>query len=276
MHIDDAIEYFPKAKRYTYLKGKICQYCAMTESGHNYKRDKLFSAPKESVDAFRFDETVAEVFHDMIQRSVPGYGAILPFIGLIADQYAQENTTLYDLGASLGAATLSMRHQITASGCNIVAVDNSEAMVTRCRENVVKDNAVIPVTVHCEGVQQTQINNASVVVLNLVMQFIAVEERLPLLKKICEGLNPGGVLILTEKLHFDHENEEQTQTKLYHAFKRAQGYSDLEISQKRSALENVLVPETLDNHLHRLNEAGFSQSFSWFQCFNFSSIIAIK
>ncbi|MES0370876.1 MAG: carboxy-S-adenosyl-L-methionine synthase CmoA [Mariprofundaceae bacterium] len=248
----------------------------MSESNPNYKRDKIFSTPKESVDAFRFDETVTEVFHDMIQRSVPGYGAILPFIGLVAAEYAQENTTIYDLGASLGAATLSMRHQVTASGCNIIAVDNSEAMVSLCRENMAKDDGTMPVSIYCEDVQQTEINNASVAVLNLVMQFIAVEDRLPLLNNICDGLNPGGVLILTEKLHFDDENEEKAQTELYHSFKRAQGYSDLEISQKRSALENVLIPESLNTHLNRLKKAGFSQAFVWFQCFNFSSIIAIK
>ncbi len=248
----------------------------MSESDTSYKRDALFSAPKESVDAFRFDETVTEVFHDMIQRSVPGYGTILPFIGLIAAEYAQENSTLYDLGCSLGAATLSMRHQVTASGCSIVAVDNSEAMVSRCRENVAKDDGVIPVAVRCEDVQQTETMNASVVVLNLVMQFITVEERPGVLKKICEGLNPGGLLILSEKLHFDDSSENRIQTGLHHAFKRVQGYSDLEISQKRTALENVLIPESLERHLDRLREAGFSQAFVWFQCFNFSSIIAIK
>jgi len=255
----------------------------MKKSKSRYKKDQLFSAPKESVDAFHFDETVTEVFHDMIQRSVPGYGTILPFIGLIAAEYAQDNTTLYDLGCSLGAATLSMRHQVTAKACNIVAVDNSEAMVSRCIENMSKDDTSFPVSVHCEEIQQTHINNASVVVVNLVLQFIAIHERATLLKKIYTGMNPGGILILSEKLHFDddhHQNdknsENQIQTHLHHAFKRAQGYSNLEISQKRSALENVLIPESLDVHLSRLKKSGFSQAFVWFQCFNFSSIIAIK
>jgi tRNA (cmo5U34)-methyltransferase len=248
----------------------------MNKPDHSYKRDRLFSVPKESVDAFRFDETVTEVFHDMIQRSVPGYGTILPFIGLIAAEYAQENTTLYDLGCSLGAATLSMRHQVTTPGCNIIAVDNSEAMVSRCRDNIAKDNGSIPLSVHCEDVQQTEISNASVVVLNLVIQFIEIKERPELLKKIRQGLNPGGLLILSEKLHFDDSNENRIQAELHHAFKRVQGYSDLEISQKRTALENILIPESLETHLNRLKEAGFSQAFVWFQCFNFSSIIAIK
>jgi tRNA (cmo5U34)-methyltransferase len=248
----------------------------MNKPGHSYKRDKLFSTPKESVDLFRFDETVTEVFHDMIQRSVPGYGTILPFIGLIAAEYAQENSTLYDLGCSLGAATLSMRHQVTTPGCNIIAVDNSAAMISRCRENIAKDSGTIPVSIHCEDIQQTRIENTSVVVLNLVMQFIAKDERLPLLKKIADGLNPGGLLILSEKLHFNDANENRTQTELHHAFKRLQGYSDMEISQKRTALENVLIPESLETHLDRLKEAGFSQAFVWFQCLNFSSIIAIK
>jgi tRNA (cmo5U34)-methyltransferase len=112
--------------------------------------------------------------------------------------------------------------------------------------------------------------------LNFVLQFIAKEERLNLLKHIYQGLNPGAVLILSEKITFDDAEENQLQTALHEAFKRAQGYSDMEISRKRTALENVLIPETQDAHHRRLQQAGFPAAHTWFQCFNFASMIAVK
>jgi len=108
------------------------------------------------------------------------------------------------------------------------------------------------------------------------LQFIPLEDRIGLLQKIYQGLLPGGILILSEKLKFDDERQQELQTQMHHAFKKAQGYSDLEISQKRTALENVLIPETFARHQSRLLQAGFSSAEVWFQYFNFASIIALK
>jgi len=226
---------------------------------------------------FTFDDKVATVFADMIGRSVPGYGETLKMVELLAHQYAQQGTNLYDLGCSLGAATMALSRGIRAGGaagknCRIIGVDNSEAMVSRCRELLKAE----PVEILCQDILDTEIENASVVVLNFVLQFVPGEQRLPLLAKIAQGLRPGGVLILSEKIAFDDPDENDRQIELHEAFKRAQGYSELEISRKRTALENVLVPETLGTHHARLKQAGFSASNTWFQCFNFASIIAVK
>ena len=128
----------------------------------------------------------------------------------------------------------------------------------------------------CADIRDVTIENASIVVLNFTLQFITLEQREPLLQNIYHGLLPGGVLILSEKLCFTEDTEQQLMTDLHLAFKRANGYSDLEISQKRAALENVLIPETLTTHIERLKRVGFSQASQWFQCFNFASILAIK
>lgn len=120
------------------------------------------------------------------------------------------------------------------------------------------------------------IENASVVVLNFTLQFIPVEERLALLQRIYQGLKPGGALILSEKLAFEDETQDRFHIESHHDFKRSNGYSDLEISQKRSALENVLIPETLAEHQQRLEQAGFEFVEKWFQCFNFVSMVAVK
>lgn len=239
-------------------------------------RDDIFASPQEMIVDFAFDERVATVFPDMIRRSVPGYSEIIALLGLFAEQYAQTDSTLYDLGCSLGAATLSLRRRIKASGCTIIAADNSAAMVERCRENIDHDLATTPVEVLYADIREVNIENASVVVLNFTLQFLPAEERLALLEKIYRGLLPGGVLILSEKLRFEEDERQQFQEQLHLTFKRANGYSEMEISQKRAALEEVLIPDTLEHHQLRLKEAGFTQIEPWFQAFNFASIAAIK
>jgi len=221
---------------------------------------------------FTFDDKVASVFADMISRSVPGYGQTLQMVELLSHQYAQENTNLYDLGCSLGAATMALSRGCRDRNCNVIGVDNSSAMVERCKEALQGE----PIEILCQDILDSEIKNGSVVVLNFVLQFVLEEKRPALIKKIYHGLNPGGVLILSEKIAFGDSDENQRQIVLHEAFKRAQGYSEMEISRKRSALENVLVPETLESHHSRLKLAGFSSSNTWFQCFNFASIIAIK
>ena len=227
-------------------------------------------------DDFVFDDQVASVFPDMISRSVPGYSTIIAMIGTLAAEYATNGSVCYDLGCSLGAATLSMRHQIRADNCSIVAVDNSLAMVEGCREAISRDSGSIPVEVLCEDVQDCEINNASIVVMNFTLQFIRPSERNVLIQRIYDGLRPGGLLILSEKIRFADSDLDALFIDMHHRFKEQQGYSKLEISRKRTALENVLVPETLSEHKERILGAGFSSYDIWFQCFNFASMVAVK
>ncbi len=238
-------------------------------------KDAIYADEQHIVD-FAFDERVAAVFPDMIRRSVPGYGDIIALLGLFAERYAQDNSNIYDLGCSLGAATLSLRRRIGAHNCRIVAVDNSSAMVERCSENIANDLSPTPVEVICSDIREVVIENASLVVLNFTLQFLPPEERLTLLKQIYNGLRPGGILILSEKIRFDDKAEQQFAESLHLAFKRANGYSEMEISRKRQALENVLIPDTEAQHYQRLNQAGFVQVDSWFKLFNFISMAAIK
>jgi tRNA (cmo5U34)-methyltransferase len=242
----------------------------------NSLKDSIYANPLGEISAFTFDEKVVSVFPDMIQRSVPGYGTIIAAIGLLAKRYAQPNSHCYDLGCSLGAATLSMCTQIEAENCRIIAVDNSPAMVSGLNENLKIKPTHIPIDVLCADIRDIDIENASVVVLNFTLQFIPIADRLLFLQKIYLGLLPGGILILSEKLQSDDENQNTLQTDMHHLFKKANGYSDMEISQKRTALENVLIPETFNLHQKRLQTAGFSSAEVWFQYFNFASIIALK
>ncbi|MGH1440704.1 MAG: carboxy-S-adenosyl-L-methionine synthase CmoA [Cellvibrionaceae bacterium] len=252
----------------------------MAQIENKAQKDKVYADPLAQVGQFRFDDKVASVFEDMIQRSVPGYGTILTMIGDITERYAQENSQCYDLGCSLGAATLAMRHKMNASGCRIVSIDNSEAMIMRCKSAIDLDSAshpdLAPVTLHCNDLQSITIEQASVVVLNFTLQFIPMEERQAIIQSIYDGLLPGGILLISEKVIFEDAPHQSLLTELYHNFKRNNGYSDLEIAQKRTALEEVLTPETIDTHKQRLKKAGFSSVDVWFQCLTFASFIAIK
>ena len=237
--------------------------------------DNIYASPRASIASFKFDDKVAAVFSDMISRSVPGYGLTLDMIGVIASHYGKPNTQCYDLGCSLGASTLAMRHNV-ADSSKIIAIDNSAAMAEKCQQLIAQDNARPAVDVRCDDICNSDIDNASLVTMNFTLQFIIASKRSALLTKIHNGLNIGGALILSEKIVATGSGEQETLTNLHHDFKRAMGYSDLEIAQKRSAIENVLIPSTIDTHKETLHAAGFSQVYLWFQCFNFVSLIAIK
>ncbi|BAN69191.1 carboxy-S-adenosyl-L-methionine synthase CmoA [endosymbiont of unidentified scaly snail isolate Monju] len=238
----------------------------MTES-----RDRLFERPGPVGD-FVFDAAVARVFPDMISRSVPGYAAIINMIELLTAQHAQPGTRLYDLGCSLGAASLAMAAGLAYDDCKIIAVDNAPAMLARARDYVA--DSPHPVRLVEADIREQVIENASVVVLNFTLQFLPRDERAGLLRRIREGLVPGGILILSEKIAGETPEADALLCEMHHAFKRRQGYSDLEITQKRAALEKVLLPERLSTHLERLHAAGFRHADAWFQCFNFVSIVA--
>lgn len=239
-------------------------------------RDNLYADALANVAAFRFDEQVAAVFPDMIQRSVPGYSNIIAMTGLIAERHAQDHTRCYDLGCSLGASTLAMAARLPQRPVQFIAVDNSPAMLKRCSEAIGSLDNSPDITLVCDNLQQVTIENASVVVLNFTLQFVPLAERDAVLRNIYCGLQPGGALVLSEKIRFDNPLMQQLTTDLHHAFKMANGYSVLEVSQKRDALDNVLIPETLAAHEGRLRAAGFGSFGVWFQCFNFLSLVAVK
>jgi tRNA (cmo5U34)-methyltransferase len=239
-------------------------------------KDTIFSAPINKMGDFTFDEQVAEVFPDMIQRSVPGYSNIISAIGMLSERFVTPNSQLYDLGCSLGAATLSMRRHITQPGCKIIGVDNSPAMVERCKLHIQAYRSDTPVDIIEADIRDVNIENASVVVLNFTLQFLSPQDRFQLLEKIYQGLNPGGILILSEKYVFTDTITNNLLIDLHHDFKRAHGYSELEISQKRSAIENVMRPDSIEVHKQRFADIGFSSYEVWFQCFNFGSMFAIK
>ncbi|MEN8127379.1 MAG: carboxy-S-adenosyl-L-methionine synthase CmoA [Planctomycetota bacterium] len=240
------------------------------------RKDNIYSEYRERVADFVFDDKVASVFDDMIRRSVPGYATVIGMTKVFAEHYAQADTICYDLGCSLGASTLAMRKGIVQPGCKIVAVDNSESMVKQCREVVALDNSDVPVEAVCADIRDVAIENASMVVMNFTLQFLSPDQRDTMIQTIYDGLRPGGVLLLSEKISFEDKEKDTFETDMHHEFKKLMGYSDLEVAQKRKALENVLIRDSLDTHKTRLKNAGFTKTHLWFQCFNFMSLAAFK
>ncbi len=239
------------------------------------KSDFVYAQPREAISAFVFDEAVANVFPDMLKRSVPGYQSALGLLGVLAKSKVTAGSHVYDLGCSLGAASAMLQKQIAHPDVQIHAVDNSTAMLEKARLNF-DDNVSPPISFSCADIRDTDLYNASLICLNLTLQFINLEDRPELLRRIYRALHPNGVLFLFEKICFSDPEEDLLMQELYYQFKAANGYSELEISQKRTALENTLFPETPAQHEQRLDEAGFKDVNQIFQCLNFACWIAVK
>ena len=229
------------------------------------RRDRLFDVPRDLVD-FAFDDSVAAVFPDMIRRSVPGYDTVVAMTGVIAARHLTEAGRCYDLGCSLGASTHAVLRAVGDVPCEIIAVDNARAMLDEAGRIGAGEGRVNWVQA---DVREVVIDNAQVVILNYVLQFLPPEDRLPLLRCIRRGLTDDGILIVSEKLAVPGFFND-----LHLDFKRANGYSELEISQKRAALENVMRIDAEDQHLKRFEQAGFADTEVWFRCLNWASFIA--
>lgn len=233
-------------------------------------QDHIFRTPGQIVD-FVFDERVAAVFPDMIRRSVPGYETVLPLSGLLAARHMGNGGRCYDLGCSLGATALAVLRGIDDPGARIIAVDNSPAMLARARKLHAGEHRIE--WIECD-LLDTPIEDANAVVMNYTLQFIPLSQRAELLARINQGLKPGGALIISEKIRFDDVALQAEFEAAHLDFKRANGYSELEVAGKRAALERVLLPETEGEHLARLTAAGFRAAHVWFRCLNWASFIA--
>lgn len=240
--------------------------------------DDLYQSELEHIGDFKFDESVAKVFADMIARSVPGYQQILSLLPSLTRQFEFPGSRYYDLGCSLGAGMIAMAQGLERHESQIIGVDNSPAMLKKAETILHAYNNIhnAHFELCCSDINDYQLQKAGMVLMNFTLQFIPVGQRELLISRIYQALTPGGALVLSEKICFDHTQTNDLLTNIHHQFKRDRGYSQLEISQKRQAIENVLVPETLSSHVQRLEKAGFSIVTPWVQNLQFLSILAVK
>ncbi|MCP4119671.1 MAG: carboxy-S-adenosyl-L-methionine synthase CmoA [Desulfobacteraceae bacterium] len=240
------------------------------------EKDRIFAAKQETVPAFEFNEAVASVFSDMLERSVPNYVESITRQAQLAVDFYRENTRIYDLGCSHGNLGIIMGKTFGGRDFSMVGVDSSQPMIDKYEQRLQSESFRDKVSLVCDRAENVAMSNASVVVVNLTLQFLDLNLRDALVADIYKALAPGGILLLTEKVVSVHDVVSELQLDYYKRFKRENGYSELEISQKREALEDVLVPETLEDHQDRLKRAGFTTMDVWLKWFNFASMIAVK
>ncbi len=241
------------------------------------EKDRVFAQKQDKIKPFTFNREVTRVFNDMLGRSVPMYKESIKRQAQMAKVFYQPGSRIYDLGCSNGNLGLLVLDQFGQAPCHMVGVDTSPPMIETYKDRL--ETAAHPdaqVDLVCGPMERVCIKNASVVLINLTLQFLDVKKRDDLMAHIYQGLNPGGILLLTEKTFHSSEVLNENQLAFYRRFKRENGYSDLEISQKRDALEEVLIPDTLEIHLQRLGNAGFTHTDVWLKWFNFAGILALK
>lgn len=245
-------------------------------SSSEASKDEVFREEITKVSDFKFGSKVAGVFDDMVNRSVPFYGEMQRMISELAADHAQQGTNVYDLGCSTGTTMIGMNTTVP-DDIKFVGIDESEEMLKKCDEKLKQSGFKRPYELVTANLHDKfEIKNASVAVLCLTLQFIRPISREKVLKTIVEGLEPGGVLILVEKILAEESLFNRNFIKYYYDMKRRHHYSEMEISQKREALENVLIPYKLSENILMLREAGFGHCEVFFKWYNFSGIIAIK
>lgn len=239
-------------------------------------KDEVFKEVYQKPYDFKFSSKVAGVFDDMVNRSVPFYEEMQRMVAELAADHAQEGTSIYDLGCSTGTTLIHMNATV-ADDINFVGVDDSQSMLDKCAQKLEQLGVTRPYELKIEDLNcKVSIENASVVVLCLTLQFVRPINRERIVKEVFDGLRPGGVLIIVEKILAEDSAFNRDFIKYYYDMKRRHHYSELEISQKREALENVLIPYKLSENITLFRNAGFSHCEVFFKWYNFTGIIAKK
>jgi len=240
------------------------------------RKDRLFAEQEQAISDFDFGEHTAAVFDDMLDRSVPQYRELQRMTAELAGEMATPGSRVYDLGCSTGITLRSVDATVDA-GATLVGLDYSRAMLDKARQNLARPHARGRVELDEADLNEgVELHNASVVILNLTLQFVRPMNREALLASIVEGLNPGGVLILVEKVLGNDAFLNRLWIKLHYDMKRRNGYSELEIARKREALENVLIPYRPDENMKILRRAGFDEVDMFFKWYNFAGFLALK
>lgn len=239
-------------------------------------QDEVFKEEITKVSDFKFGSTVANVFDDMVNRSVPYYGEIQRMVAELAADHALDGTAIYDLGCSTGTTMIGMNTMV-ADDITFVGIDDSPQMLDKCRAKLIEAGFTRPFDLKVADLNEgVDIKNASVAVLCLTLQFLRPIYREKLLKDVFDGLVSGGVLILVEKILAEDSRYNRDFIIHYYNYKRRNNYSEMEISQKREALENVLIPYKLSENITMLRDAGFNHCEVFFKWYNFTGLVAVK
>jgi tRNA (cmo5U34)-methyltransferase len=235
--------------------------------------DTLFTKPISK--QFEFDADVAAVFDDMLIRSVPFYKESQALTRRFAQNVLQEGGTVYDLGCSTASLLLDIERSLEKrDDIRLIGIDNSAAMIEHARKKIEAYGSAIELV---EGdILTYPYEKAQVIVSNYTLQFIRPIVRDTLVRTIYDALEPGGVFIFSEKVVSEDPKFGKELIDCYYDFKKVQGYSEYEIVQKREALENVLIPYTMDENIQMAKNSGFKTCDVLFRWANFATFIALK
>ncbi len=235
--------------------------------------DRLFSKIDPDSGTFAFDQNVAKVFDDMISRSVPLYADVQRSVPVLTGLLDHDPIRVFDLGCSTGTSLIHLSASLPKRNLELYGADNSQAMLDQCEDKLSTLELAHTIQTTCVAVQDFEIHDASVVLMNYTLQFIPESDRPALLERICKSLRPGGFLLISEKVAHERAAMHDALTDLYFEYKKGRGYSELEISRKRDALENVLVPLTMDRNEQMFLAAGFSKAEVLLKWFNFATFL---
>jgi len=237
-------------------------------------KDEVFRDPERPIGDFTFNEETASVFPDMLERSVPFYHEIQRMLVELAGDFAADDTNVCDVGCSTGTTLRAL--DALPQDVTLIGFDSSPAMLAEA-DAFLRGAVRHPHELRCADLNQSlRIENASVVVMSLTLQFVRPLQRERVLREICEGVNHNGCLLLVEKVVAEESMLNRLYIQHYYEFKQRNGYSELEIARKREALENVLIPYRLEENDLMLRRAGFRTVDVFFKWYNFCGIIAVK
>lgn len=238
-------------------------------------RDTLFNVDTVQED-FVFNERVVEVFDDMLDRSIPFYREVIASSARLLDIYLHTDDRVYDLGCSTGTTLLEFCRLLQDKGLRFVGIDSSSPMLEKARLKTELYRKQDSISFLEEDITSMHHPEAGAFILNYTLQFIRPLRRETFLKNLYASLRPGGILLLSEKIISHDQRLNREYIDIYHQFKKSKGYSELEIARKREALENVLIPFSIDENRTMLKNIGFSTVETYFQWFNFASFVAVK
>jgi len=238
-------------------------------------KDNLFQQGGMDAD-FQFTERVAEVFDDMLARSVPNYGQVIEMTAQLLARFLAPGDRVYDLGCSTGNTLLQLARKLDPLDLHFLGIDSSPAMVQKARLKAEMYSTKEHLAFQHGDITTIDLPPAGAILCNYTLQFIRPLQRQEFLARVACFLRPGGVLILSEKIISHDPVLNRAWIDFHLDFKRAQGYSEIEIAAKREALENVLIPFSIEENRALLAAAGFASIETFFQWFNFVSFVAVK
>ncbi len=237
----------------------------------NTMKDKVFEKPIEK--KFEFDEAVASVFDDMLSRSVPFYDEVRKLVISLILSEQKEGLKVLDLGSSTAKFLLDLHSKMDVT-MQLKGLDNSQAMLDRAEQKCQAFGANIEL--EFADMLKYEYDQEDVIVANYTLQFIRPMQRVELIKKLYDGLNDDGIFIFSEKVVFEDKTLDKEMIDIYYDYKKEQGYSEYEIAQKREALENVLIPFTIEENIQMCKDAGFESVDTIFQWSNFVTFVSKK